>query len=174
VTDAPPTFEQVKHLIASRKPPLAARVVERRDGAEHRSARVIHDGINGWYVDDGERVELRAAEDRATFVERGTVERIGPGMLATSNNWVKTAIDGRRMADLDDATGEVLGRGEALGRPCWVVRAFGLKGNAPQAVFVLHVDAQTGILLRTEREDQDGSGLEVEELVIGTVVEKER
>ncbi len=167
-----PTFEQVKRLITSRKPPLVARVVEHADGEVRRSATVIHDGINGWLVDDGERVEFRAAEDRATFVEAGGVERIGPGMVASSNNWVKTALDGRRMAYLDRATGEVTGSGELLGRSCWTVRAHGLRSDVEVPV-VLHVDAQTGILLRTQREDLDGSFLEVRELVLGTATERD-
>lgn len=170
--DAQPSFEEVKRLIASRKPPLFARLVERRGGRAHRQATVIHDGINAWYVDDGERLELRAAEDRATFVERGTVERIGPGMVATSNNWVKSAIDGRRAAYLDRATGEVLGADEVLGRSCWLVRAEGLKQNVPEAVFLLHVDAETGVLLRTAREDRDDV-LEVEDVVFGSVYRRD-
>jgi len=53
------------------------------------------------------------------------------------------------------------------------VRATGLKGNDENAVFLLHVDAQTGIVLRTAREDLDGT-LDVDELMLGTVTERER
>jgi hypothetical protein len=168
VTEAVPSFEQVKALIASRKPPLAARLVERRDGVVHREASVVFDGVNGWFVDDGRRIELRATEDRVTYVEEGTVERIGPGMVATSNNWVKSAIDGRRTAHLDRADGEVLGPDEILGRACWLVRARGLKQDVPEAVFLLHVETETGVILRTAREDADVV-LDVEELLLGTV-----
>lgn len=167
MTDAAPSFEEIKRLIASKKPPLAARLVERRDGAVHREASVVFDGINAWFVDDGHRIELRATEDRVTYVEEGAVERIGPGMVATSNNWVKSAVDGRRTAHLDRATGEVLGPDEILGRACWLVRAHGLKQNAPEASFLLHVDAETGVVMRTAREDADVV-LDVEELLLGT------
>jgi hypothetical protein len=173
VSDRAPSFEEVKALIASRKPPVAAHVVERRDGEVVRQARVIHDGINGWYVDDGDRIELRAAEDRATFVERGTVERIGPGMVASANTWVKIALDGRRMAELERSAGEVVGPDELRGRACWVARVVGLRGNEPDVAFQIHVDAETGILLRTAREDVDVL-LDVEDLVVGTVYEPEQ
>ena len=173
MSDQLPTFEEIRALITSKKPPLAAHLIERKDGAPVREASVVFDGINGWFVDDGTRVEVRAAEDRVVFVEEGSVERIGPGMVASSNNWVKSALDGRRMAYLDAAEGEVLGPDELAGRGCWVVRATGLKGNDENAVFLLHVDAQTGIVLRTAREDVDGT-LDVDELMLGTVTERER
>ena len=167
-----PSFEDVKGLIAQRKPPLAARVVETKDGVVTREARVVHDGINAWFIDDGTRLELRAAEDRVTFVEGGDVERIGPGMVASSNNWVKVAIDGRRGAYLDMGTGEVLGADDANGRACWLVRAEGLKANDPDAVFLLHVDTETGVVVRTAREDSEAQ-LDVVDLAIGSVYDPE-
>lgn len=165
-----PSFEQVQRLIASKKPPLAARVVQRRGGDVTREASAIFDGINAWFVDDGSKIELRAAEDRVVFVEDGGVERVGPGMVAASNAWVKFALDGRRTA-IDEAEGEVLGPDELAGRRCWLVRVRGLKaGN--DAVFLLHVDAQTGLLLRTAREDLDET-VDVDELLLGTVTQRE-
>ncbi|MGZ4126288.1 MAG: hypothetical protein ACXVQU_12130, partial [Actinomycetota bacterium] len=109
----------------------------------------------------------RAAEDRVTFVENGAVERIGPGMVASSANWVKSAIDGRRIAYLDQASGVVAGREEVGGRSCWVVvDVEGLKrgGDGP---FRLHVDEETGIILRMSRDDV-GEVLRIEDLVLGT------
>lgn len=172
MSDEVPTFDEVKGLIASKKPPLAARIVERRGGNPVREASVVFDGINAWFVDDGSRIELRAAEDRVVFVEEGSVERVGPGMVASSNNWVKVAIDGRRMAYLDRAEGQVLGSEELFERPCWLVRAERLKADE-DAVFLLHVDTETGVVLRTAREDLD-EVLEVEELMLGTVTERDR
>jgi len=172
VTDDVPTFEEVKRLIASKKPPLAARVVERREGNPVREASVVFDGINAWFVDDGSKIELRAAEDRVVFVEEGSVERVGPGMVASSNNWVKSAIDGRRLAYLERSQGEVLGRDDVFERSCWLVRAEGLRADE-DAVFLLHVDTETGVILREAREDTDVV-LDVEELMLGTVTERDR
>ena len=172
MSESVPTFDQVRRLIASRKPPLAARVVERTDGAVTREASVVFDGINGWFIDDGSRIELRAAEDRVVYVEEGSVERVGPGMVASSNNWVKSAIDGRRMAYLDRAEGEVLGADGFAGRACWLVRATGLRADE-DAVFLLHVDRQSGVLMRTAREDVD-TVLDIEELLLGTATQNER
>jgi len=172
VSDPGPTFEDIRGLVGSRKPPLAARVVERTDGETTRQASVVFDGINAWFIDDGERIELRAAEDRVVYVEEGSVERVGPGMVASSNNWVKTAIDGRRMAYLDRAEGEVLGTDVAAGRECWLVRATGLKSDEDVAV-LLHVDRETGVVMRTVREDVD-TVLDVEELMLGAATEHDR
>jgi hypothetical protein len=171
VPEALPSFEEIRALIASRKPPLAARVVERTDGGVTREASVVFDGINAWFIDDGARIELRAAEDRVVFVEEGRLERIGPGMVASSNNWVKAAIDGRRLAYLDRAVGEVLGPDELSGRACWLVRAERLRADEG-VVALLHVDRDTGIVMRTAREDTDVT-LDVEELMLGTTTQRE-
>jgi hypothetical protein len=170
--EPPPSFDEVRALIASRKPPLAARVVERTDGEISREASVVFDGINAWFIDDGAKIELRAAEDRVTYVEDGRLERVGPGMVASSNNWVKSAIDGRRIVYLDRAEGEVLGPDELADRACWLVRATGLRADEA-ATFLLHVDRETGVLMRTAREDRDVV-LDLEELMVGTATQNER
>jgi hypothetical protein len=167
VADATPSFDRIRGLIESHKPPLACRVVELADGEVRRSASVIFDGINGWYIDDGSRIELRAAEDRATFVENGAVERVGPGMVVSSGNWVKAAIDGRRIANLDGSSGSVVGRETIDERPCWIVDVEGLKAR-DDAVLRLRVDEETGVIVRMAREDR-GEVLRVEDLVLGTV-----
>jgi hypothetical protein len=166
VADATPSFDRVRGLIESHKPPLACRVIETRGDEVVRSASVVFDGINGWYIDDGIRVELRAAEDRATYVENGAVERVGPGMVVSSSNWLKIAIDGRRIGNLEDSTGAVIGREAVEGRSCWVVDVEGLKRDV-NAVFRLHVDEETGIILRIARDDV-GEVLRIEDLVLGT------
>jgi len=167
-----PSFDEIRALIASRKPPLATRVVERTDGEISREASVVFDGINAWFIDDGSKIELRAAEDRVTYLEEGRLERVGPGMVASSNNWVKIAIDGRRIAYLDRADGEVLGPDDVAGRACWLVRARGLKADEDISM-LLHVDRETGIVVRTAREDADVV-LDLEELMLGTVTQNER
>jgi hypothetical protein len=170
-SDPLPSFNHLRGLIASKKPPLAARVVERTDGQVTREASVVFDGINGWFIDDGARLEFRAAEDRVVFVEETGLERIGPGMVASSNTWVKNAIDGRRMAYLDRADGEVLGPDEFAGRACWLARVTGLKSDE-DVVVLLHVDRETGIVMRTAREDLELT-LDVEELMLGAVTQRE-
>jgi hypothetical protein len=167
VADAAPSFDRIRGLIESHKPPLTCRVSELRDGEVARSARVIFDGINAWFIDDGARIELRAAEDRATFVENGAVERVGPGMIVSAGNWVKAAVDGRRMANLDEATGTVVGRETVGDRSCWVTEVEGLRSR-DDAVFRLWVDAETGVILRMSRPDA-GEVLRVDDLVYGTV-----
>ena len=128
---------------------------------------MVFDGINAWLVDDGERLELRAAEDRVVFVEGGTVERVGPGMVVSSAAWVKSALDGRRIANLETSTGDVLGREHVDGRACWLVVIDGLRSNEDTR-FRLHVDAETGVIVRMAREDA-GEVLRVEDLVVGEV-----
>jgi hypothetical protein len=169
VTDAgaAPSFDRIRGLIESPKPPLACRVVESRDGRVVRSAAVIFDGINAWYIEEEARTELRAAEDRVVFVEGGSVVRVGPGMVVSSSNWIKSAIDGRRIAYLDRATGSVLGPDVVDDRMCWVIDAEGLKSRE-DTVFRLHVDRETGVILRMAREDA-GEVLRIEDLVLGSV-----
>jgi len=171
VSDPAPSFEEIQRLVASKKPPLAARVIERRDDEITREASVVFDGINAWFVDDGTRIELRAAEDRVVYVADGTIERVGPGMVAASNAWVKNLLDGRRTR-IDQAAGDVLGPDDLFERRCWLVRVEGWRAN-DETAFLLHVDAQTGVILRQAREDEETT-LDVEELMLGTVTERER
>ena len=154
--------------MVSRKPPLTARVVQQRSDDPERSASVIYDGLNGWYIDDGRRIEMRPAEDRAVLIEEGAVERYGPGMNMYVHGWVKLAIDPRRMAELEDATGSVVGREVLLERDCWIAAVVGLKAD-DAAEFTLHVDVESGVVVRIARQDLPGEVLEVRELRLGTV-----
>ena len=106
-----PTFDRVIDLIRSPTPPLACRVVELRDGDEVRSTRVIFDSIAGWFIETEEGVAFRHTDDFFFFDEDGMLTRLGPGLGAHSNGWVKTPIEGRRM-NLDQASGRVLRRDE--------------------------------------------------------------
>jgi hypothetical protein len=83
VTGELPTFDELRELMVSRKPPLTARVVQQRADEPNRSGSVIFDGFNGWYIDDGRRIELRPAEDRAVLIEGGVIERYGPAWTCT-------------------------------------------------------------------------------------------
>lgn len=168
-----PTFDELRELMMSRKPPLTARVVQQRADEPDRSASVIYDGLNAWYIDDGTSVELRPAEDRAVLVEDGVAERFGPRMNVYAHGWVKVAIDPRRMSELEDATGSIVGREPALGRDCWIATVVGLKSDE-EVELTLHVDAETGVVVRIAREDLPGEVLEVRELRLGTVHVPER
>jgi hypothetical protein len=168
-----PTFDELRELMVSRKPPLTARVVQQRADEPDRSASVIYDGLNGWYIDDGTRIELRPSEDRAVLIENGAIERYGPRMDVYVHGWVKLAIDPRRMAELEEASGSVVGRDVLLDRECWIATVVGLKGG-DDAELTLHVDIESGVVVRIARADMPGEVLEVRELRIGTVHVPER
>jgi hypothetical protein len=158
-----PTFAEVVASIKSPKPPLTCRVVEFEGGAEKRSARVIFDGLSGWFIEDDARVEFRSSDDRVLLDEGGDLRAL-PG--AHSNGWVKTPIQGGRMS-LEGSTGHVIDRGDLDGRPAIVARFEGLR-SGEDTVFVFHVDVETGVVLQISREDM-GMVLRVEGLRIGIV-----
>jgi hypothetical protein len=107
-----PTFDEVREQMRSPKPPVACRVVEFDHGEVRRSATVLFDGLQGWYIDDGTQVEVRGSDECVLFDSDGTLERVGPGLgYVHSNAWAKTPIEPRRML-LDEARGRVLRRDE--------------------------------------------------------------
>ena len=163
-----PTFDEVLELVRAPKPPLACRVVELRGGDELRSARVIFDGIAGWLIESGERTEFRHADDFVLFDEAGVLRRLGPGLGAHSNAWVKTPIEGKRMS-LDQATGRVIGLEEIDRRDSVLAEFHGLR-SGEDAVFQLSIDLETGIVLRMLRTDL-GLILRLEDLRIGNIEE---
>jgi hypothetical protein len=67
MNDARYTFDEILALIRTPKPPLSCKVVELREGVVVRSARVLFDGLEGWFVEDDDQIELRSAHDRALF-----------------------------------------------------------------------------------------------------------
>jgi hypothetical protein len=141
-----PTFAEVVASLRSPKPPLTCRVIELEDGTEKRSARVLFDGMSGWFIEDDARVEFRSSDDRV-LLDEGDVLRALPG--AHSNGWVKTPIQGERMS-LDQSTGHVIRREEVDGRPAVVAEFDGLR-SGEDTVFVLHIDVETGVVLRMSR-----------------------
>jgi hypothetical protein len=46
----------------SPEPPVACRVIELESGSVRRTATVLFDGLQGWYIDDGSRVEVRSSD----------------------------------------------------------------------------------------------------------------
>jgi hypothetical protein len=160
------TFDEIVDLICSPKPPLVCRVVELTDGNAVRSARVIFDGIEGWLIETDEGTEFRHTADFVLFDEGDSIRRLGPGLGAHSNGWVKTPIEGHRMS-LDQASGRVLGLDVVDGRPSIRVEFHGLRARE-DVVFQFDVDLETGVVLRISRTDL-GLVMRLEELRIGSI-----
>lgn len=163
-----PTWSQLVSLIASTpKPPIRARIVDSSPGSE-RKAWVVHDGQDVWHIDDGDRIELSSPAS-TTLIDDGRFETIA-GMGVASNNWVKTMFQGRLIAYLASATGDVVGSETFEGRMCWVVEMQGLRAKEPEAEFRMWVDAETGITLRLERADLDGIVVWLDNIEVGTAI----
>lgn len=160
------TFDQIVDLIRSNKPPLACRVIELRDGVEERWARVLFDGVSGWYIEGTEGTEFRHSEDFALLDDGANLRRLGPSMASHSNGWVKTPIEGKRMS-LDQATGRVIGWEEVDGRQSVLAEFSGLR-SGEDVVFQLHIDLDTGVVLRMSRSDL-GLILRLDDLRIGSI-----
>jgi hypothetical protein len=162
-----PTFEQVLELMRSPKPPIACRVVELDGRTARRTAAVLFDGLQGWYIDDGARVEVRSSDETALFDSEGNLQRVGPGVGGVhSNGWVKTPIEPRRMS-LDRATGRVLRRDTLDERPTLVIEALGLR-EGEDVNFEMQIDVATGLVMAMSRADL-GLVLRVEGLRIGSI-----
>ena len=160
------TFDEIVDLIRSPKPPLGCRVVELTDGHAVRSARVIFDGIEGWLIETDEGTEFRHRNDFVLFDKQDSIRRLGPGLDAHSNGWVKTPIEGHRM-NLAQASGRVLGLEVVDGRSSIRAEFHGLKAGE-DVVFQFDVDLETGVILRISRTDL-GLVMRLEELRIGSV-----
>ncbi len=144
------------------RPPITCRVVEFRAELTARSARVMFDGSQGWFIEDDAGVEFRACDGSVLFDADGRLEHVSGD--AHSNAWVKTPIQGDRM-NLDDATGHVIGLEEFDGRQTVVVDTLGLRAGE-DVTFRLHVDLATGIVLQMSRQDL-GTVLRIEQLRVG-------
>jgi hypothetical protein len=158
-----PTFDDVVASLRAPKPALACQVIELERGIVTRSARVIFDGLSGWFIENEGRVEFRSTDDRV-LVDEGGVLRCLPG--AHSNGWVKTPIQGSRMS-LEEATGRVLGREEVDGRSAIVAEFIALR-NGEDTVFRFHIDEETGVVLRMSRDDM-GVVLRIDGFRVGRV-----
>jgi hypothetical protein len=162
-----PTFEQVCELMRSPKPPIACRVVELDGGSVRRTATVLFDGLRGWYIDDGARVEVQSSDESVLFDSPGNLQRVGPGVGGVhSNGWVKTPVEPRRMS-MDRATGRVLRRDTLDERPTLVIEVLGLR-EGEDVNFEIQVDVATGVVMAMSRADL-GLVLRVEGLRIGSI-----
>jgi hypothetical protein len=142
-------------------------VVDVRDGRDFRTARVVFDGVEGWWIDDGEKVELRVDEGRATFVQPSGIERVDHENVY-ANGWVKAAVEGRLMAYMDEAAGDVKSSEMIDGRRCWMAEVSGLKAGVEEAI-KLFVDQETGVILLSKG---NGAELQVRDLHLGTIESK--
>jgi hypothetical protein len=167
MVDPLPIFEQVLELMRSRKPPIACRVVEFDGRTARRTATVLFDGLQGWYIDDGARVEVRSSDESVLFDSEGSLQRVRLGMGGVhSNGWVKIAVEPRRMS-LDRAVGRVLRRDSLDDRPTLVIEAQGLRGGE-DVNFEMHIDVATGVVTAMSRADL-GLVLRVEGLRVGSI-----
>ena len=151
----------------SPKPPMACRVVEFDGGSVRRTATILFDGLQGWYIDDGDRVEVRSSDESVLFDSEANLQRVGPGVGSVhSNGWVKTPIEPGRMS-LDRATGRVLRRDTLDGRPTLVIEALGLR-ESEDVIFEMQVDIATGVVMAMSRANL-GLVLRVEGLRTGSI-----
>jgi hypothetical protein len=166
-----PTWEHLRDLISSYpKPPLRCRAVEYQGETPIRSASVVHDGYEGWYIDDGTRVELNTGRS-AVFIERGKIRQVAGG--AHANGWVKPLIQGKLIAYLYQGAGDVVGREVFESRPCLVADIEGLRRDEDSR-FRFWVDEATGIILQEARLDQPGLVIRLQEPEIGELASGSR
>lgn len=163
-----PSWSDLKRLIAGPKPPVRARAIESSPD-QNREAWVLHDGQNGWHITEGAKTELTSV-DSTTIVDSDRFETIR-GMRVASNNWLKSLIQGRLIAYLDESTGQVLDSAQVEGRHCWVADVNGLRRDEPNATFRVWVDADTGIILHEERTGAEAM-VELRDIELGEVIEK--
>lgn len=160
-----PSWADIKQLILRPKPPLSCTVAEVNGTGDLRVARVVFDGADGWWIDDGTRGELRLSDERALFVDEERVELVAGSGFVYANGWVKSAIEGRLLASLEEARGEVGGTETVLGRRCWICEVTGLR-QGDDGSFRLAVDSKTGVIVQMQRSD-GGGRLEVRDLRFG-------
>lgn len=143
-----PSWPELRELIrSSPKPAIKATAEEWRHGSTLRQATLAYDGDSAWKIDDGDRVEITS--DGRTVITSAAGTTAYEGHTA-SNNWLKAFVDGRRMAYLEQASGSNIGLETVDGRPCWRVQVSGLRRDEDVS-FLLTVDAETGIILRSHR-----------------------
>ena len=163
-----------ERVISHPKPPVRARLVERQDGTVIRTASVMYDGDDLWYVDDGHRIELNKTREVALLVDENALMRIAGNVAA--NSWAKSMLAGHLLVGLDAppspsaeaprARGRVVAVESVNGYECWVADIEGLKADQ-DVTFRLWVEPNAGFVIRLMREDI-GASVDAEDLVIGT------
>jgi hypothetical protein len=146
VTAREPTEVDIKRLLRGKKPAFLAEGTA--DSSCGATFKVVYDGRDSWVIERPARMEFKAGT-RTIFVQPDSVEIIDIPVAA--NNDVKSALDGRRIAYLDDATFKVTGWAVVARRPCIEVRAIGLR-QGEDVAFEMAIDTETGAALRISRD----------------------
>lgn len=159
-----PTWDEVRELMVRRpKPPIRATVTD-TSRTPPRRLHVIHDGLDGWLIEEDARIEMSAGE-ASTVVFDGH-ELVGfRGQHVASDTHVKAMFEGHLMASIDEASGTVIGREVCAGREAWVVDVVGLRRDSEDR-FRLSVDAEHGFVVRLEGRD---AVVAMDDVVIGTL-----
>jgi hypothetical protein len=161
---ASPSWDEVRALIVRRpKPPIRATVTD-TSRTPPRRLRVIHDGLDGWLIEEGARIEMSAGK-ASTVLFDGRELAGFRGQHVSSDTHVKSMFEGRLMASIDEASGTVIGREVCAGRKAWVVDVEGLRREGEDR-FRLSVDAEHGFVLRLEGRD---GVVAMDDVVIGTL-----
>ena len=142
---ATPSSDELKDLIRKTKPAFAASGLT-NDPVRDSAFKVIHDGRGAWMIERPLQTELLSG-GRTILESVHAVEIIDTP--AAVNNDVKAALDGKRLAYLDDGVLELIGTATVAERPCFRVRAWGLKKRDDRP-FEFAVDTETGSILRME------------------------
>jgi hypothetical protein len=153
-----PSSDDLKKLIRSSKPAFVATGVT---DDPHSTFRVIHNGRGAWMIERPGRSELLSGG--RTILQTGQVVDVIDIPVAVNND-VKSALDGERLAYLEDGVLEVVGSTTVAGRTCLKVRAWGLK-RGEERPFDLSVDTETGAILRME--GPSGALFEVTDFCVG-------
>jgi hypothetical protein len=142
---AKPSADDLKRLIRSPKPAFTAAGVT-NDPNREPSFSVIYNGQGSWMTERPTQTELLSGK-RTVLQTANAVELID--MPVSVNNDVKAALDGKRLAYLDEGVLELVGSLTVAGRPCFQVRAWGLK-QGEDGPSELAVDTETGVILRMQ------------------------
>lgn len=157
-------WEEVKALMVSYPKPAIKAVVTETTPDGVRSAMVLHDGREGWVIDDERRVEatfnpestLLAGSDELTVIRSGRT---------SANVWVKSLFQGRLIVGLAESTGSAVETDTIAGTDCVVFDVRNIdQGTSDGLRF--WVDACSGIVLRIESSDGSRS-VSVSDLVLG-------
>jgi hypothetical protein len=142
------TEDDLKSLIRSPKPAFTAIGVT-NDPNRDATFKVIYNGQGAWMIERPTQTELLSGE-RTVLRKADAVDVID--IPVAVNNDVKSALDGRRMAYLDEGTFEIIGAISVAGRSCYHVRGWGLKQGQDKP-FELAVDRDVGCILRMARDE---------------------
>lgn len=159
-------WEEAKVLMAGYPKPAIKAVVTETTENGGRSATVLHDGREGWVIDDGNRIEATFGPKSTLLAEGDELTTLFDMGAGSTNNWVKALFQGRLIAYLEDSTGSVVRTETVDGMACIVFDVEHLR-QGESDTFRLWVDTRWGFNLRLETPDRSHS-VSVSNLVLGT------